>query len=110
MYYARENQYGSNTDYGFANTWHAVGFATKAQREAYCQAADNISVRPIPARELPKYGGNVGHVSYFDSTGQYHEYLGDSGHEPIFELGDGYGPRAVLYQAVRGVSQAEVLR
>lgn len=54
-YYAKANQYGSDTSVGFANTWYVAGFATKAARDAWVDAhTDRLDVESITRAEAEK--------------------------------------------------------
>lgn len=77
MYYAANNSYASPTSVGFDNTWYVVGFATKADRDAYVSAADGMAARAITRREVKSYavretirdGFDAGRIGYAVQTG-----------------------------------------
>lgn len=56
-YYAADNTYGSETDMGFANTWFAIRFSTREQRDEWVQNNRKISAISIKKRQIEDYGG-----------------------------------------------------
>ena len=78
MYYAAINSYATDTSVGFCNTWSAIGFATRATRDAYVHCATDMATRAILASELRSYGEKPGHVSHYTADGafmQHRQYM-----------------------------------
>jgi len=84
MYYAATNSYASATSVGFANTWSAIGFATRQMRDAYVARATDLATKSILASELRKYGKTSASVDYFDAEGAFHQCIA---HGDFFRTG-----------------------
>lgn len=69
MFYAAVNSYATETSVGFSNTWGAIGFATRAMRDAYVLRATDLATKAINADKLRNYGCKRGQVSYYDASG-----------------------------------------
>ncbi len=72
-YYLADNSYGSESSWGFANTWYVVRCNSLAQRDAeLSKRRRSLTARPIKAAEIRHYGGiayafdGEGHLCYFE--------------------------------------------
>lgn len=54
-FYAANNQYGSDTDIGFSNTWYALAFSSKNARDTYVASNRSLAARKITRKELSRY-------------------------------------------------------
>ena len=75
MYYAAINSYATDTSVGFCNTWSAIGFATKAARDAYVHCATDLATKAILASELRQYGEKPGQVSHYTADGEFMAHM-----------------------------------
>ena len=74
MFYATDNFYGSEYDVGFANTWFAIGFSTRRDRDAFVEKSSKPSVRAISARELKTLGLSVARIQ--NKSGEIVDFFG----------------------------------
>jgi uncharacterized protein YdbL (DUF1318 family) len=73
-FFARTNLYGSETDTGFANTFKAIAFLSKAERDAYVLENEtrNLGVTKITKREATKLADRHGPDLYVETVdGRY---------------------------------------
>ncbi len=75
MYYAATNSYATQTSIGFSNSWHVIGFATRAMRDAYVEQAKDLATKSIKAAEIAAYSGKRGQVDFYDADGNYHMHM-----------------------------------
>lgn len=55
IHYAATNQYASESDIGFANTWIVVAFHSRKARDSFVSEATDIATKAIKRREIGRY-------------------------------------------------------
>jgi hypothetical protein len=75
-FYAAENSYGSATSFGFANTWYAIRFDSRQERDEWVSRQNTLTAEKCSAKAARKLG-----VSMAVHNGQMYHVDGDVEYE-----------------------------
>lgn len=54
-YYAANNTFGTESSFGFANTWFVLAFSNKVDRDNYVDCCSEVSATKIKRSEIKEY-------------------------------------------------------
>lgn len=74
-FYAAENSYGSATSFGFANTWYAIRFDSRQERDGWVERRNTLTAEECSAMTARKLGVSMavheGHMYHVDGDVEY---------------------------------------